>query len=928
MFRVLTCLTGEHDLRLVALAGIVCFVASLTAINLFHRARLTTHRTRAIWIITAGAATGCGIWATHFVAMLAYAPGLPIGYDIGLTALSLVAAISVTSIGIAVAVCVPSQWSGAVGGGIVGTAVASMHYLGMFAVQLPGQIGWALELVASSIILGIVFGAAALALAVRRNDTRATIIAAVLLTLAIVSHHFTAMGAVEVVPDPTRVVNQFSLSPTSLAWAIANAAMAILGMSLASAMADRRLRAKDLQIATAMNNMPQGVVMFDVEERLIVCNNRYIEMYDLSPEVVKPGCTLREVISHRLLAGGLDMDPDRYRTELLEAMAQGRTHSRIVDTADGRAISIINRPIAGGDWVGTHEDITERRKSERELERAKTFLNTVIENVPATIVVKELPEMRYALVNRAGERYFNVERDQMLGKTAADIFPEAVAKAIVTEDEAVLRAGSAIFFDEHPIYSPAGMRFVTANRLPIFENGKPKYLLAVIEDVTARKRAEAQIAHMAHHDTLTDLPNRTAFTQYLAQMFERATTSNESFAVVSVDLDRFKEVNDVFGHAIGDAVLKEIAKRLAAAGEGAFLARLGGDEFIFVVADGVQPVSAEALGNRLLTAVAQDLEIEEHQLQIGLSIGVAIFPADGRDATTLLANADAALYRAKADGRGSMRFFEPKMDERLRERRALQHDLRSALTHNELILHYQPQALIGGAIIGFEALVRWHHPVRGIVSPGTFIPIAEESGTIIQIGEWILREACREAASWPRPLQIAINLSPVQFRQGDLAGLVHSILLETGLAAHRLEFEITEGVLIGDSARALSILRRLKALGVRIAMDDFGTGYSSLSYLQSFPFDKIKIDRAFISNVEKNDQSAAIVRAVIGLGRGLHLPVVAEGVETPDQLEFLLREECDEVQGFLIGRPLPIDHYAEFVGRPTGTQPLRAAAGV
>jgi predicted signal transduction protein with EAL and GGDEF domain len=334
------------------------------------------------------------------------------------------------------------------------------------------------------------------------------------------------------------------------------------------------------------------------------------------------------------------------------------------------------------------------------------------------------------------------------------------------------------------------------------------------------------------------------------------------------------------------------------------------------------------LGNRLLTAVAQDLEIEEHQLQIGLSIGVAIFPADGRDATTLLANADAALYRAKADGRGSMRFFEPKMDERLRERRALQHDLRSALTHNELILHYQPQALIGGAIIGFEALVRWHHPVRGIVSPGTFIPIAEESGTIIQIGEWILREACREAASWPRPLQIAINLSPVQFRQGDLAGLVHSILLETGLAAHRLEFEITEGVLIGDSARALSILRRLKALGVRIAMDDFGTGYSSLSYLQSFPFDKIKIDRAFISNVEKNDQSAAIVRAVIGLGRGLHLPVVAEGVETPDQLEFLLREECDEVQGFLIGRPLPIDHYAEFVGRPTGTQPLRAAAGV
>ena len=285
-----------------------------------------------------------------------------------------------------------------------------------------------------------------------------------------------------------------------------------------------------------------------------------------------------------------------------------------------------------------------------------------------------------------------------------------------------------------------------------------------------------------------------------------------------------------------------------------------------------------------------------------------------------VANADAALYRAKAEARGSIRFFEPDMDRRLREKRALQHDMRSAIARNEMELYYQPQALVSGETTGFEALVRWHHASRGLVAPGKFIPLAEESGLIISLGEWILREACREAASWPKPLQIAINLSPVQFQHGDLAALVHSVLLETGLKPSRLELEITKGVLISDFSRAISILRRLKTLGVRIAMDDFGTGYSSLSYLQAFPFDKIKIDRAFISNLERNQQSEAIIRAVIGLGRGLDLPITAEGVETQAQLDFLVRESCQEIQGYLIGRPEPIANYAELVGRTVAEQ--------
>jgi EAL domain-containing protein (putative c-di-GMP-specific phosphodiesterase class I) len=304
-----------------------------------------------------------------------------------------------------------------------------------------------------------------------------------------------------------------------------------------------------------------------------------------------------------------------------------------------------------------------------------------------------------------------------------------------------------------------------------------------------------------------------------------------------------------------------------------------------------------------------------------------MFPDDGSDADTLMANADAALFRAKAEGRGTIRFFEAEMDQRLRERRALQLDLRTAMERDELKLYFQPEARVKGEIIAFEALLRWHHPVRGSIPPSVFIPLAEESGLIVPIGEWVLREACREAASWSKPIRVGINLSPVQLRHGDLPRLVHGLLLESGLSASRLEIEVTESVLIDDFPRTMSILRRLKALGVRIAMDDFGTGYSSLSYLQAFPFDKIKIDRRFICNLNRDAQSATIVRAVVGLARSLDIPVVAEGVESNEQLEFLAAERCDQVQGFLIGRPEPIAYYAEQVGRksqgPAQVIPLR-----
>jgi EAL domain-containing protein (putative c-di-GMP-specific phosphodiesterase class I) len=334
---------------------------------------------------------------------------------------------------------------------------------------------------------------------------------------------------------------------------------------------------------------------------------------------------------------------------------------------------------------------------------------------------------------------------------------------------------------------------------------------------------------------------------------------------------------------------------------------------VIVTEDG-QPAAAIDMAERLLAAFSEEIEVETARFKIGLSIGVAISPNDGLDAATLLANAEAALHRAKHERPGAAQMFEAEMDAKLRERRALEHDLKSAIAEGQLRVHYQPQANMAGEIYGFEALARWLHPTRGLVPPSVFIPIAEECGAIKEIGEWILREACREAASWPRPLGVSVNLSALQLRQNDFVATIQKILVETGLSGHRLELEITESALIEDPAATLNILRRIKTLGVKIAMDDFGTGYSSLSYLQSFPFDKIKIDRSFIVNIDVNPQATAIIRAIIGLAHGLHVPVIAEGVETPEQRAYLREEGCEEIQGYLIGRPEPIAAYARIVG--------------
>ena len=445
-------------------------------------------------------------------------------------------------------------------------------------------------------------------------------------------------------------------------------------------------------------------------------------------------------------------------------------------------------------------------------------------------------------------------------------------------------------------------RLIRVTRQPMPGGG----WVAIHEDVTERHQTEARIAHMARHDALTDLPNRIEFEERIQAALLRAQ-NGEHAAVLSLDLDRFKQVNDTLGHPVGDALLKIVAGRLRrVVREHDTVARLGGDEFAIIQLGANQPEGATRLAQRLIDAISAPYEIEGQQIVIGTSVGIAVAPTDGDAVAVLLKSADVALYRAKTDGRGRYRFFETGMDATMQARRVLELELRVALVNGEFELHYQPVVNIATRqVTGFEALLRWRHPERGLVSPADFIPLAEEIGLIVPIGEWVLRQACGDAASWPDDITVSVNLSPAQFKSARLSETVMLALASSGLSPRRLELEITEGVLLVAHDTTLAVLHQLRSMGVKIAMDDFGTGYSSLSYLRSFPFDKIKIDRSFIQNMAHDESSSAIVRAVIGLSARLGMATTAEGVETAEQLDDVRAEGCTEVQGFYFSRAKP-----------------------
>jgi diguanylate cyclase (GGDEF)-like protein len=540
------------------------------------------------------------------------------------------------------------------------------------------------------------------------------------------------------------------------------------------------LQAQNERFDIALNNMTQGLLLYDSSERLIVCNQRYIDMYGMSRDVVKPGCSFRNLVAHRKETGSFKGDVDAFCASVLRNVASGEVTHNVLETADGRSIEIINRPLPHGGWVTTHEDVTER------------------------------------------------------------------------------------------------------------------------------KRAEDRVTHLAHYDALTDLPNRTRFHERLEHEITRIR-EGELLAVIYIDIDEFKSVNDTLGHLIGDELLKSVAVSLGrCVKETDFVARLGGDEFAVVQTAIKDRQEVSDLVTRIYRSIREPYECLGHRVATDASIGIALAPQHGGDLEQLLKNADLAMYAAKAAGRRTSRFFEPEMDARVKARRILEMDLRQAIAEGGLDVYYQPcVGLADNQITGCEALLRWRHPERGMIPPSEFIPVAEETGLISELGKWVLTTACAEAATWPGHIKLAVNVSPIQFKDDTFALKVVAALAASGLPASRLELEITEAVLIRDDETALAILHQLRATGVRIALDDFGTGYSSLSYLQRFPFDKIKIDRCFVSDIADPDGSSSIVRAVVSIAAARNITTTAEGVETEEQRVLLRTFGCTEMQGYLFSPAKP-----------------------
>ena len=668
--------------------------------------------------------------------------------------------------------------------------------------------------------------------------------------------------------------------------------------------AELAARSAHTRLIEALDVVPEGLAILDADDRYVLWNKRYAELYTDSVDAIAPGMSFEEVLRFGLARGQYPEAEGCEEEWLRERLGRhSQPHCAHEQRLSGdRWIRIEERRTADGGSIGIRVDITD-------LKRREASFRLLFEENPLPMWVVDINTFELLAVNAATCRHYGYSREQLLTMTVEDLrIPE---ERQVLHDEFRQNRGTQTGQETRRHVTADGRVIeVAIEARPLRYDGRDA-AVAVAFDMTDRKRAEQRILHMARHDVLTDLPNRSALETHFVEILARGT----SFAVLCIDLDRFKQINDLFGHSMGDAALREVSRRLVAAAQGAFIARVGGDEFVAVTDQAPLPAGAELLATRLRDALESEILIDGHSLDLDLSIGIAVYPRDGDDARSLFANADAALYRAKQEGRGAIRFFTAAMDRQLRERRALERDLKSAIANAELFLEYQPQRHRNGEIIGFEALVRWKHPQHGVIPPAEFIAIAEESDLIVDIGDWVLREACSRAASWDDHLQIAVNVSAIQFRRGDLQHSVAAALEESGISPERLELEITEGVLIENVARATQVLNGLKKLGVRIALDDFGTGYSSLSYLQSFPLDRIKIDQSFVASLGRAERSLAIVRAVIGLAHGLGLPALAEGVETNDQMEILIEEGCDEMQGFLIGRPRPVEAYANLLNR-------------
>ncbi len=650
------------------------------------------------------------------------------------------------------------------------------------------------------------------------------------------------------------------------------------------------------RLADAMEGSTEGVVLTDASGRISAVNARARELLPGARSLLVPGADWPGALRAGLGAGSA------------RAVLPGKGPSVAeVRRDDGAWLRLSCSPAREGGAVTVLSDVSNLKAQEQELAEANRRISAALGNMAQGLCMVGADGRVLVCNSRFAGMFALPPADTLAGAPVGEVFAAMIAAgafspnllASVEEEQRALAARpKALSFLRQ---GPDGEALAVSHE-PMPSGG----WVATYEDATERRRAEERIAFLAHHDALTGLPNRTLFRER-AEQAAAELGRGRGFAVLCLDLDGFKTVNDTLGHAVGDQLLRAVAERLIACARSAdTVARLGGDEFAVVQAGANDPGDAELLAGRVLEALGQPFELDGHRVVVGASVGIALAPRDGAQSDRLLRCADTALYRAKAAGRGAHRFFEPEMDARLLARRTMELDLRGALAADELELCYQPLVnLEAGRVCGFEALLRWRHPERGMISPAEFIPLAEETGLIVPIGAWALRRACLDASAWPEHVRVAVNVSPVQFRGPGLFEAVAGALSDAGLPASRLELEITESVMLHDSAATLGILRRLHDLGVLIAMDDFGTGYSSLGYLRSFPFDKIKIDQSFIRDLPKEGGAEAIVRAITGLGSSLGMRTTAEGVETEAQLSRLRAEGCTEVQGYLFGRPGP-----------------------
>jgi len=677
-------------------------------------------------------------------------------------------------------------------------------------------------------------------------------------------------------------------------------------------------RTSDADFRILFTTHPTPMWVYDPDTlRFIVMNEAAHALYGYSADEV-PGMTVLDIRPQTERDRMSIAVRDRSDLERPERWKHLKANGQTIDVLTyGREVVFDGRRAI----LAIVQDMTELEEANRQASHAQTLLDSLINNMPLGVFVKDMQdEGRYLLYNQAASTISGHKIDHVVGSVDTQIFPAEEAKLLTQQDSLAMRRGSVLTIERDircADGTPRRMRIIKRS-IPPVEGDESRYLIGLVEDITERRLIEQRMTHIAMHDNLTDLPNRAYFSQHIEAVLKKRESA-PAFALFYLDIDHFKNINDSRGHQIGDRLLQQVAERLKNIVCDHFLARLGGDEFAIIYR--CAAVSQIAMFADQLLSVFQDpFDLGDTLEFVSCSIGIAQAPLHGDDLDVLMRNVDLALYAAKADGRRTFRFYQHSLRLAVEKRHAMTTDLRLALAAQQLELHYQPIFnLQTGHISGFEALLRWRHPVLGMVSPVEFIPIAEEAGLIGPIGDWVLKQACLEAASWPHGIKVSVNLSPVQFQQTALLDSVTDALAAASLSPDRLELEITESVFLQNSKHNIELLFELRRLGVRIAMDDFGTGYSSLSYLRSFPFDKIKVDRSFVSGIEVDTRDLAIIQAVATLGAGFRIVTTAEGVETTQQLECLRAQNFGEVQGFLMGRPMPAIDVADFIQTRCGS---------